>query len=243
MRPISSSTLSFIEPVYEKFYSVGLSGAAIFRRPADAVELTKENEKLRGENTELKLKLTGLQGAAQENSALRKLLDFFEDDNINLTNTVTRVIGRDPENSSILLLNVGERDGVEIGNAIIVEDGILIGKIIEVYTRSSKALLLTDAQSLVAVTVSGGAPGNKLAKGERGLSLVLDQIPQQEQIKKGELVITSGLEPKIPRGLLVGEVEEIISEKNDLFQRAVLKPLFNFDTIHLAAVILTTEEL
>ena len=70
------------------------------------------------------------------------------------------------------MLNVGKRDGIEINNAVVIEDGIFIAKITEIFARTSKALLLTDSQSSVAVTISGGAPTSKLAKGERGLSWV-----------------------------------------------------------------------
>lgn len=240
LKPISSASMTIVEPVYDRLYSGGDYIANFFKRPKEIHELQADNETLREKNIKLTITLTKLQSAAEENLTLRKLLDFFENEESNFANSVSRIIGRDPENFALLLLNVGERDGVEVGNAVIAEEGILIGKITEVSTISSKALILIDAQSLVAVTISNGAPGNKLAQGEKGLSLVLNQIPQQENITKGQLVITSGLEPKIPRGLLVGEIEEVISEKNDLFQKAVLKPLVDFDSIHLVAVILSS---
>ena len=154
---------------------------------------------------------------------------------------IARVVSRDPQNPAILILNVGERDGVQLHNAVVAKDGVLIAKIIEVFAQSSKALLLTDSENQVAVTLSGGTPTSKLARGERGLSLILDQVPQQESLTKGQLVISSGLEPTIPRGLLVGEIEEIISGKNDLFQTAVLRPLVDYETVYLVAVILTAK--
>jgi len=243
LKPISSATMFLTEPVYEKLYASGNFIAGIFKSPQDVIELETENESLREENINLKRGLTELQSAEDENNTLRKLLDFFEDENNNFANAVGRVIGRDPENTSLLLLSVGERDGVEVGNAVVANEGVLIGKITEVSVRSSKALLLIDPKSMIAVNVSGGAPGNKIAQGERGLSLVLNQIPQQENITKGQLVISSGLEPKIPRGLLVGEIEEIISEKNDLFQKAVLSPLIDFEAVLIVSVILTKSEL
>lgn len=241
-KPLQSGFLTLTEPIYGSAYSAGHKISGYFGRSTDLVSLQQENEKLRQDNTALKLRVTELEDAEQENIALRQLVDFFEADIGDFPRVVARIIGRDPENPSILLLSVGERDGVEKNNAVIVADGVLIAKITEVFARSSKALLLTDSRSSVAVTVSGGAPTSKVAKGERGLSFLLEQVPQQEIITPGQVVITSGLEPAIPRGLVVGEIEEIISESNDLFQTAVLKPLVDYDESYFVAVILSPTE-
>lgn len=236
--PVQSATLTILEPVLAPIYSAGRKISGVFARPVNVAELEVENENLREENIALKFNLTELQDSEAENVALRQLLDFFEAGIGDFPRVIARVIGRDPENQSLLLLNIGLRDGIELSNAVIVEDGVIVAKIVDVYARTSKALLVTDSQSSVAVTISGGAPSSKIAKGERGLSLILDQIPQQESITRGQLVITSGLESAIPRGLLVGEIEEIISERNDLFQRAVLRPIVDYQSTLFVAVIL-----
>lgn len=241
-KPIQSALLSATAPILSPVYRAGERISTFISRPESLADLEEENERLRDENTGLKYQLAELQDAERENMALRQLLDFFEQDVSNYPRVIARVIGRDPENQSVLLLDAGERDGVAENNAVIVEDGVIVAKIYEVFARTSKALLVTDSQSMVAVTISGGAPTSKLATGERGLSLTLDQIPQQELISRGQLVITSGLEPAIPRGLLVGEIEEIISESNDLFQKAVLRPIVDYKSTLFVAIILTPVE-
>lgn len=236
--PIRSRLLSVTQPVFGKFYAAGSFVAGTFRESSDVDELQTENENLRDENAAYKLEITRLQSAEQENQTLRQLLDFFESDTSSLPRVIARVVGRDPSDPATLLLNVGARDGITPDNAVIVQDGILVAKISEVFAQSSKAILLNDNRSRVAVTISGGLPTSKIVRGERGLSLILDQIPQQEVMTEGQLVITSGLEPSIPRGLVIGEIEEKISEGNDLFQSAILRPLVDFDAVHIVAVIL-----
>lgn len=239
---LQSAALAFTSPITQRFYSLGTSVSNFFGRPTNIAELQSENEQLRDEVIDLKLQVSNLQQAEQENRSLRQLLNFFEDDATSLPKAVARIVGKDPENPAILLLNVGLRDGIEKNNAVVVEDGIIIAKVTEVFARSSKALLLTDTQSQVAATINGGSPTSKIAQGERGLSLLLDQIQQGEVLTQGQLVITSGLEPTIPKGLLIGEIEEIISEENDLFQRAILRPLADANTHSFVSVILTNAE-
>ncbi len=235
---LSSFASGVTAPVYGAFYSAGNRISAVFSGPGDREMLETENERLRTENLELKQQIANLQSAQQENATLRQLLDYFETETNKLPRTIARVVGRDPENPSILILNAGRRDGIVENQAVVVEEGIMIAKIDEVLSRTSTARLLTDSESRVAVTISGGAPSSKIARGERGLSLILDQIPQGEILASGQLVITSGLEPAIPRGLLIGEVEEILSEPNDLFQSAVLRPITDYQQLLHVAVIL-----
>jgi rod shape-determining protein MreC len=237
---LQSGLLSATRPFLQAGYSAGQVVGSWFRPPTDTIVLEQQNAELRDNILALQQQVVSLQEAQIENEALRQLLDFYEDDSSNLSKTISRVIGRDPENSAILLLNVGERDGVQEGNAVIMDDGIIVAKIIEVYTKSSRALLLNDSASSLAVTVSGSSPSSKIAQGERGLGLILDQIPQGEILTQGQIVITSGLEPTIPKGLIVGEIEETISETNDLFQSAILRPLINYNEINFVSVILSS---
>jgi rod shape-determining protein MreC len=228
-RRIQSSLFTMTQPFLNTGYSAGQVVSTWFRPPTDTIVLEEQNAELREEIFTLQQQLVDLQEAKGENEALRQLLDFYDDDAANLAKTIARVIGRDPENSSILLLNVGERDGLQEGNAVIINDGIIVAKILDVQTKSSRALLLNDSASSLAVTVSGGSPSSKIAQGERGLSLILDQIPQGELLTQGQIVITSGLEATIPKGLIVGQIEQTISESNDLFQSAILRPLVDYD--------------
>lgn len=239
MNPIRSFVSGAARPVTGFFYGIGGGISRFLRTTSDVTVLQKENEHLREELTDVKTQLASLLQAKEENTTLRSLLDYFEEKSSNLPRTLARVISRDPANPSALTLNVGQRDGVQVDNAVIVKDGVLVAKITEVYARTSRALLLSDSNIAVASTVSGGSPTSKIVRGERGLSLILDQVPQQERVEKGQMIMTSGLESAIPRGLIIGEVEEIISQKNDLFQTAVLRPLVDYNSLTVVAVILT----
>ena len=51
---------------------------------------------------------------------------------------------------------------------------------------------------------------------------MLHLIPKDIAVEKNMTIITSGLEDKIPRGLIIGQISEIISSPEDLFQSAYL---------------------
>lgn len=236
--PLRSFVLQVTQPISTRLYAFGSAIRASINQPSDIATLADQAEQLRQENQALRQQVANGQQAEQENTTLRQLLDFFEHDAADVPRVIARVSSRDPFNPSILVLNIGLRDGINKNDAVVAQDGVLVGKITDVFATSSRALLLTDRESRVAVTLSGGTPSSKLVRGERGLSLILDQVPQQETLRLGQLVLTSGLEPTVPRGLMVGEIEEIVSEKNDLFQTAILRPLVDFDALSVVAVLL-----
>ena len=57
----------------------------------------------------------------------------------------------------------------------------------------------------------------------------------------GDVVVTSGLEEGMPRGLLIGTVEAVEKEAHQPFQTAVIKPFISFSKITLASILISTE--
>ena len=68
--------------------------------------------------------------------------------------------------------------------------------------------------------------------------MLLDLIPQDQEINIGDLVITSGLENNIPRGLLIGEVVEVISQVGQIFKQAKIIPPFNYQNLQTLTLII-----
>ncbi|KKP79566.1 MAG: Rod shape-determining protein MreC [Candidatus Moranbacteria bacterium GW2011_GWF2_35_39] len=69
--------------------------------------------------------------------------------------------------------------------AVVVFDGILVGKVKEVYNNSSKVVLLSDASSSVNVSdVETSAKG--ILSGEYGLGLMLEMVEQTDVLKAGD---------------------------------------------------------
>jgi len=77
-----------------------------------------------------------------------------------------------------------------------------------------------------------------LAKGEFGLSIKVELVPQDFDLKEGDLIITSGLEKDIPRGLIIGKVNRIISYENELFKSATINPLVDYGEITIISIII-----
>jgi rod shape-determining protein MreC len=123
-----------------------------------------------------------------------------------------------------LIIDRGAEDGLKSGQPAIVDDGIIIGKIKSVRKNSAIVLLLTDSTSRLAVAIQGGGDILGLLEGDRGLSMGISLIPQNEQVSLGDMVITSGIEAEIRRGLIIGTIERVEKDEQKPFQTATVTP-------------------
>jgi rod shape-determining protein MreC len=124
---------------------------------------------------------------------------------------------------------------VDNGEAVISQ-GYLVGKIIYAGPRSSTALLITAADFSTDARVSQ-TDATALVAGSFGSGIILDQVRQTDDLQKGWLVVTAGVNAKIPKNILIGQVSDILSSDNDLFKRAALLSPIDFDNLQFVFVV------
>jgi rod shape-determining protein MreC len=139
--------------------------------------------------------------------------------------------------SKSVIINRGSSDGIEKGMAVVAEGGVMIGKIYDVHTDYSKVLLLTDNKSRVAATIQNIDRTTGLIEGQFGLSFAMTNIPQDQEVHEGNLIVTSGLEGKIPKDLLIAKVDSVNSVESEIFKTALLTPIISFDNLSYVLVI------
>jgi len=212
----------------------------IFRKsfiPNQAMNsLLKPSDQLEEDYKNLLVENSYLKTLEQENNKLRELLNFKEENDITLE--LGSIISRDKINNNILIINIGEDKGVEKGQAVVVNNGIIIGKVLEVHKDISKVRLLTDNFSKIAVQITDENSISGIIKGSLGISMIMDYIPQEQDIKKGDLIITANTGMSIPTGLIIGKVEEIEFSEEELFKHAFITPLVDYNTLGIVAVII-----
>jgi len=200
-------------------------------------ELIKENEDLTQRLQQLALDVSQLEILEAENQTLHKQLNFLEGKPYHFV--TARVISQSAqENISALVINQGSDAGIVIGAPVIAGEGVLVGKIIEVKKDISILLLLTDKQSKVAATIQNKDQTIGVVEGEHGISVKMEKIPRDEEIKAGDTIVTSGLEEGVPQGLLIGLVDRVDLASSELFARAYIYPLVDYHKLNIVSVIL-----
>ena len=198
--------------------------------------IIQENSKLRQENQDLILKISGLIEMAQENKILRQQLQI--DFPLESKMIQADLVGYDPGNvGQYFFIGAGSDNGVNIGQGVILPGGFLVGKVVEAKNNLSKVLEITDSESSIFALTQETRVGG-VVRGDHGVGLILDMIPPEKEIKPQELIISSGLDGSIPKGLVIGQVENRISTESEVFQRFKIKPAINYNDIETVFVIL-----
>lgn len=200
--------------------------------------LKKENDNLKKENQNLLAKISSLDYLNRENQELRQMLGNNPEGDFKLV--AASAIGLE-ENQDFLLINKGYEDGLLEDMPLISSQKTLFGKVFEVYKNFSKVMLISNKNSVINIKIQQEDPVKTpilgVVKGKGNLSVYLDLIPPNKEIKKGDVLITSGLEGIFPKDLLVGKITN--KEENDQkpFQTAEISAFFNPKTTDVLFVI------
>lgn len=228
------SAYDFSAPV-GVFFSERSNGASRFFGGIFALgKLQKENGILRDQVNRLQAEVAQLSEAKKENVSLKKDLGFKTKNNFSYE--PAEVIAFDPAMlRGTVLINKGSKDGLKVGMAAISE-GFLAGKVLEVSESTAKVQLVTDPQSAIPATIQS-TNTNGIVRGEIGFGMVLEKVPQGDPVKVGDMVITSGLGGEMPKGLVMGKIEKIESEKNSLFITANVRPSADLRSLYRLIII------
>ena len=205
---------SFSFPIQKKLWGASEKTAAFFQNIFRPRNIADELHQSQEENQLLMANIAKLAELEKENSALRQALDIGLNKEFGLS--LARIAGRPSD--GIILLDQGRDDGVEIGQAVITEQKTLCGKVKAVYRHSAAVELVSSKALSFDAVVLPGSP--VLVKGRGGGRLLLDLIPKNSAIKKGDIVFSAALSGIFPADLVVGRVQEIISSDAQPFAQA-----------------------
>lgn len=206
-----------------------------FTAPRDITSLRQQNTELQNEVAELQAQVIQLQQQVGETQVLAALVDFSRARPEN-TYRAAAVIGLDPSPFlHYVIINRGSNDGILRGMPVVTDQG-LVGRVDAVIADAARVQLITDPASSVNVRLQNAEEEGSLAGSVTG-DVILGLIPQDAEVEKGDLVLTSGLGGSYPPDLIVGQVVNFRSRDFDLFQQATVQPVVDFNRLQIVLVI------
>ncbi|AIF52486.1 rod shape-determining protein MreC [Pelosinus sp. UFO1] len=241
MEKIITTVLAPVEYVVS---NVGFTFRNISLSTGELMTAYRDNQKLRAENDELRQNNLNVTEVMAENARLKAMLDYKK--GVPQFDLVTAaVVGRDPGNwTSTIIINRGTADGVTKDMPVVAPQG-LIGSVVTAYANVAKVQLVLDPRSAVGALVQ--RPESRVAaivEGHSGTPLTprMVNIARDADIVKGDKLITSGFGGIYPKGLLIGEVIDLVNEEGGLLKYAVLNPAVDFDRLEEVSVIVGSRE-
>ena len=190
-------------------------------------KLIDENRQLRETLMLAEARLNRMHSVAQQNERLKQLLDTQH--LLGMQAQLARLIDVQlgPTRDRVML-NVGSREGVHVGQTVIDSHGVM-GQIIEVLPHASVAMLVIDPDHAVPVMATRtGLRGIAHGTGDAG-QLVVPNLPLSSEIRAGDELVTSGLGGRFPGGFPVGTVTRLERDPSGMFLQALVKPAAELD--------------
>ncbi len=231
--PIARALLDGLAPLQEVITWLQLGTRQVWSGYVNLVKTQRENQRLMARIAALERDMVRLEELDRSNQRLREILRF----RARLDGPVygARVIARDPLPwFRTLTIDRGERDDIRRGMAVVSPQGV-VGQVAEVSQTAARVLLLTDHSSGIdAVIQRSRARG--IVQGSDEVCL-MNYLRRDEDVAVGDRVMTSGLDGIFPKGVIIGEVVEVVPRHRGLLQAGVVRPSAQLDRLEEVLVV------
>ncbi|MBQ8707364.1 MAG: rod shape-determining protein MreC [Succinivibrionaceae bacterium] len=222
-KEIRGSVDTIFSPLYSMANSPAALSSAVRQQMRTRYQLVDDNRRLQETMMLLKGELLKYGQMKQENEKLKALLGSPIQSESRVEVAEIMSVATDPFEQRIVI-NKGRLAGVYEGQPLIGEDGI-VGQITDVSPNMSRAILISDRKHSIPVRnvrndIRGIAQGTGLVD-----MLVMDDLPRNVDIKVGDLLVTSGLGGKFPRGYPVARVVEFSPDNGTGFAEVKARPV------------------
>ena len=203
------------------------------------VGIEEENRKLKKKIDDMKSQLVLYQEGYLEAQRLRNLLSLQEDNDFDFV--TARVIGRaQVALSQTISINKGTADGLKAGQSVMAAQG-LVGRVIDASWHSAKVLPLIDENSNIdAIVQRSRIQGMIRGAGSRGC--VLKYISKTQDVREGDIIVSSGMGGVFPKGMMIGQVNHVDRKEAGLFLRINVTPAIDFSKLEEVLVITSDED-
>ncbi|HYP68173.1 MAG TPA: rod shape-determining protein MreC [Thiobacillaceae bacterium] len=170
-----------------------------------------------------------------ENAQLRGLLDARAKSKIRTVAAEIWTVARDPF-SRRAVLNKGTRAGIAPGQPVVDAQG-LVGQIARAYPFSSDLIMVTDPDQAVPAYVQ--RTGRRVLVFGTGYGLEVRYQPSVADIRRGDVLLTSGIDHVYPEGLPLARVNQVVRPSSDPYAKVYCLPIANVEGSRMLMVLLT----
>jgi len=190
--------------------------------------LREENHELRKIAASLAHERERLIQFKEERNRLRQMLGFRKDSFFDFL--PCEVIARSSNlfHHSVTV-DKGSSESVREGMAVVGYKG-LIGKVVQVFPSSSRVILINN-KSVSVSCINKRSRTVGILNWERGDLFSLDYIGGEEDVLKGDTLLTSGLGRVMPRGFPVGTVFQVAEERTGLSTKVNVVSMTDLNTL------------
>lgn len=196
-------------------------------------EYEKQIDSLEGQIGDLRSQLVDYENLKNQNTLYKEFLELKEEHK-DYKFAEASVIGRDSADTyDSFTINIGTLKSVKVGDAVLYGK-YLVGVVDKAYPDYSVVKTILDptfnvsAYEVVTNEISYVTGTAKLAKEGK---CKMANLSSSTDISYGSIICTAGISGTMPKGLIIGTVDEIADETTDISSYAVISPGVNMDDL------------
>jgi rod shape-determining protein MreC len=197
-----------------------------------------ENQALKQQLAELEMRLQEQRALAARTTKLQELLALQQA--IQLPTVAAEVIGGNPNAMAgirEITIGRGTADGVQPGMAVIAPRGV-VGRVIgHPAARASRVQLLIDREAAAGALTERSRAGGMVVGMDRDPPMAMELVSNLQDVKPGDLVVTSGVDGIYPKGYAIGWVEAA-ERGRGLYLTISVRPAVDFNSLEEVLVVL-----
>ncbi|MGQ9524021.1 MAG: rod shape-determining protein MreC [Armatimonadota bacterium] len=236
---IASAVIYVLSPGQKAVASVKRGVDSICAGLENTKRLQAENERLRRMQDWAQSLIIRNRELERENARLKALLGYRRQHS---HATAARVVAENgSEWARTAIVDRGSRDGVRVKDIAITERGV-VGQVWNVVSPdSAMVVLLTDSNSGIGAIVQRSRAVGILKGRGRGLPL-LTYLPQDADVRPGDVLVTSGRGGVYPKGLPLGTVVRVLQGEDGVGKSAEVRPFADLNQLEEVLLVRGGEE-
>lgn len=220
VKKVLSSTVNWFDTIYGYLFKYD--------------QLQAENESLRSQLADAQKSAREGIAATEENVRLRNLLELRQSHTDYVLESTKVVLWSSSNWSNSFTISKGSSSGIELGDPVITEYGVLVGQITELGTTWATVSTVIDVDMSVGAFV-GEEGSSGMVVGEYSFmkkrQAKLTYLAEGAQVFVGDEVLTSGSGGAFPAGILIGTVSAVKTESGGQLEYGIVEPGVKYDSL------------
>jgi rod shape-determining protein MreC len=207
-----------------------------------------ENKKLKQEIRELRAEATANLAGARRADELQRLLDYQQGPtypkDFRAVNTTVISFPSGPFAQQVAIA-AGSGSGIRINTPVVSADG-LVGRVTNVGSSTAVVTLITDPDSAVSARDLTSGVSGLIRHGGQGNTLLLDRVPKEQVVAKGDVIVTEGTRDRrypalYPYGIPIGRVVEVGRSDIASYLTVQVQPFAQLGSLDSVAALVSTK--
>jgi len=204
------------------------------------VDVKEDNARLASDNARLRDRVRKLEVQEEEARRLRRLLDLKNSLKADMVSA--QVIGKNTNEFFRVTRVTLDRESRDIGPnlPVLSPDGV-VGTTLKIAGDTVDVRLVVDAGSGIdAVVQRTGARAFVRGTGDESkYSCQVEYVQRTDEVEVGDLLITSGVGRRFPKGIPVGTVTQVSRRDFGVYQQVVAAPAVDFSRLEEVLIVVS----